>query len=382
MTAKAKKNSTSLLKTPIIGVFVSPCHITKLNQQCSSFMSSSRYIRYIELAKASKKAKVKLYFFSNKDVHIKQRKITGTSFYHKKKIWKKDTFPFPDVLYDRGGGGGTKKSQFIRKTFKKRDIKKINIQHYFDKWDLFWQLNKLEEMRPHLPLTVKGKIKDLNKMMTGLPKFYIKARKGSCGNGVVRVICLNQQTYQYSYMKDDRLVVRTVKKYTNLLKKLHSFFKQKEVIVQEAIDLPQMYKGIIDMRAEAQRNKKGNISITAITVRIGRPNSPIASNTLPSKYYPFERFFRDIFKYPKEDIKKLRKKISAFLVKVYKCVECSYGPFGDLGIDFGIDTKGHLWLIECNAKSAKVALYQAYDRKTIRKAFRNPLEYAKLLVRE
>lgn len=44
-----------------------------------------------------------------------------------------------------------------------------------------------------------------------------------------------------------------------------------------------------------------------------------------------------------------------------------------------MDDQGDLWLIECNAKSAKVSLCKAYDEETVKKAFLNPLEYAKFI---
>ena len=79
------------------------------------------------------------------------------------------------------------------------------------------------------------------------------------------------------------------------------------------------------------------------------------------------------------EVQKLKKKIEQFLITAYTCIEKSYGTFGEIGIDFALDTDGKIWFIEANAKPAKDALYQAYDRETIRKAFQYPLEYAKYI---
>ncbi|WP_412760893.1 hypothetical protein [Paenibacillus validus] len=38
-----------------------------------------------------------------------------------------------------------------------------------------------------------------------------------------------------------------------------------------------------------------------------------------------------------------------------------------------------MWLIECNAQSAKVSIVKAYGAKS-RRAFLNPLEYAKAIM--
>ena len=50
-------------------------------------------------------------------------------------------------------------------------------------------------------------------------------------------------------------------------------------------------------------------------------------------------------------------------------------PWGD-GVDIGLDKKGNLWIIECNALSALVSLGNAYEEKTVLRAFGNALEYA------
>jgi hypothetical protein len=76
----------------------------------------------------------------------------------------------------------------------------------------------------------------------------------------------------------------------------------------------------------------------------------------------------------------LQAKINRFLQTVFRAVEQVYGSFGEMGIDFGLDTQGHLWLIECNSKSAKVALYHAFGRQKVRQSFCNLLQYAKYLV--
>lgn len=371
-----------LLKTykkPIIGVFVSNHHINKLHSKLDRFKSSSRYIRYIELAKANNEAKTTLYFFSSNDVDFRKNIVRGTYYVDKKGIWRKKNFSFPDVLYDRGGGGD-KNSIIIRKKLKKIGTKKINAQHFFNKWDLYKKLKKVNEIRPYLPVTVKGFHSNLlPKLLESNDNVYIKACRGSLGKTVIRLERLGQEGYQFKYFKRGKVIVEEAKNIRELSDKLSSFFKNKEVIMQQAIELPVINNSIVDMRSEVQRNEKGKIEISGITVRIGRPNSPIASNTENSQYYPFETFFKKHLNYSLEEISELEKKIARFLYKVYQSVELSYGKFGDIGIDFALDNKGKLWLIECNAKSAKVALYKANEHKNIRKAFLNILLYAKYI---
>ena len=84
----------------------------------------------------------------------------------------------------------------------------------------------------------------------------------------------------------------------------------------------------------------------------------------------------------KEEIALLKSRVEDFLVRIYIYLEQSYGPFGELGIDIGMDKAGRLWFIESNTKSTKVSLCNASSGETMQKAFLNPLEYAKYLYRE
>lgn len=81
--------------------------------QTQAFKKSYRYIRFIELAKANQDAQTTLYFFSSKDVNLDKQKIQGTYYNEKKVYWEKKEYPLPDVLYDRGGGGGSE-GEYIR----------------------------------------------------------------------------------------------------------------------------------------------------------------------------------------------------------------------------------------------------------------------------
>ena len=67
---------------------------------------------------------------------------------------------------------------------------------------------------------------------------------------------------------------------------------------------------------------------------------------------------------------------------IYHSLEESYGSFGEIGIDFGIDSSDHIWFIEPNARSAKVSLMKAFDETTYHQSFLNPLEYAKYLYQQ
>jgi hypothetical protein len=257
-------------------------------------------------------------------------------------------------------------------------IKKINPIYAFNKGDLYEQLNQDENLRPFLPPTENVEnMNEIKSMIRKLGKVYVKARRGRKGTQVMRIEKQTNNSYLYSYSILGRLVRKKVIGLESLEKAINAFFGNKKVIVQQAIDLVTVSSNrLVDFRAELQRNKQGKIDIVGICVRIGRKDSPITTH---SEAFRYDTYLKKLFpSYSIPRINALKNKIKAFLVDVYLGVEKQNGKFGEIGIDFAVDKKGKIWLIECNAQSAKVSIVKAYGTKA-RRAFLNPLEYAKTI---
>jgi len=210
---------------------------------------------------------------------------------------------------------------------------------------------------------------------------YIKDCLGSNGRGVMRVIKLPHHGFEYSYYADDHIVEKRVQSFDELIVVIDQFFRKKKTIVQNAINVIKINQSSVDLRATVQRDGKGDLTITAYPVRIGKSKSPITSTKSGSSVYRFEDFFETYFNYSSEELIKLKEKVNEFLLEVYKSIEDIYGTFGEIGIDFAIDQEGLIWFIECNAKPGKDTLYFSHGADVVEKAFLNPLEYGKYLWR-
>lgn len=371
---KIKNNKLSL--GPVIGVFQSNGSVRKANLQNANF-------RFIELMKANKSCSTILYFFSVHDVDFEHKKINGTFFNEETERWEKKLYPYPDILYDRGGG--TLKSQKmisdnIRKELEgTEDFKKINAEYFFDKWHAYNELIKYKEMTKYLPLTILyNKPEDLTKMLNLSSTLYLKDCLGNNGVGVVRLIKHSEESYELSHFMGTSFKF-DIDSFDNLISKIEELFKDKRFIIQIAIDVLQLGNRNIDMRATVQKNGRGNLGVTAFPVRLGKEECPITSTRSGSSVYTIEEFFKKNYNFTENQIDQLEMQLRRFLFTIFSCLEKSYGSFGEIGIDFAIDKNWRIWFIECNAKPGKDTLYISYDNDTIQKAFINPLEYAKYL---
>ncbi|MDT8718050.1 YheC/YheD family protein [Clostridium sp. 19966] len=361
---------------PIIGVFTNALSISKANHQRPT-------IKMQYLFSANKNLNMILYFFSSDNFLQDKQKINGTYYNYKTEIWEKRLFPFPDVLYDRGGDIEKcyeNKTNFVRSVlYKDANIKKLNPAYIFDKWVLHEYFMKYGDMALYLPYTVRfASTKDLLDILNKSNTIYIKDRTGNRGLGVVRVIKLPSGIYEFDYcVKNQR--TDYFYSFRTLVNKLNNFYKDKEPIIQIAIDTLKINDRNIDMRATVQRNAEGQLEIIAFPVRVAIEGSHITSTRTGSEVYDFKEFFRLNFNFSEKQLQSLTAKIKKFLLITYNRVEEKFGRFGEMGIDFALDKDFNIWLIECNAKPGKDTIYLCYGNDVVSRAFSNPLQYSKFL---
>lgn len=359
---------SSLLKKPIVGVISRNNTIKKLLKQ-----QPAPNLMILEMA--NNLVDTTLYYFSINDIDLRKGKINGVYFNKEKEIWEKQEFQYPDFIYQRCTN--TKRNEDLFRSFEEEmeelKIERLNYPKRFNKWEVYKHLSQDKEIWPHLPLTMAyDKPLDLKKMLEYRDKVYLKSFEGGRGRKVICVTKLSDGGYEYKYFID-QLYVCQVNNFDNLIQGILEFYKGQKFLIQEAIDLLQIGNRLVDMRAEVQRGKNGELTVVAIPVRVGNHNAPITTH---ADAYPFDYFFKHFMNCSEEEIKVVEDKATQFLTSVYKSLENVYGPIVEMGIDFGLDKNGGIWFIECNSRSMKVSLNKAYDENTITRASLNILEYA------
>ncbi|WP_096439489.1 YheC/YheD family protein [Alteribacter populi] len=360
---------------PLIGAFITTKGIRRLNKQKAS--KKNRL-----LLRASRIAKVNLYYFCFRDIDMKTKTIEGTYYNEHLKKWKKASFPFPDLFYNRKRRGlENRKYHTLKRALLKSGTQFINTRDGFDKWDVHKRLSESSEIKEHIPATSlfssKEKLKEMLNEEEG--SVYLKGVNASLGNEIMRVEKTTSGTYTIStYVK--QVFTKKVDNDSSLIKEIHRFFGPflRHVIIQKRIDLFQVEGCLVDFRAEVQKKKNDSIVVSGVVARIGKPGSPITSKTSEDHYMTIEEFIKRYYSHDHN----LKSQINGFLKKVYEAVEQEYGRFAELGIDIGLDQEGRLWLIECNGTSGKSAFCNAYDGRKRLRAFTRPLLYGKNVLKK
>lgn len=359
------------MQRPIVGVLITRSTIIRLSRHKKGFWHY-RYPKIFQLVKAREEAQVTLYFFSSKNINLIREKIIGTYYDEDEQLFKQKEFPLPDVMYCRGGRSRSKE---VLKLLKLKKIIKINPQT-FNKWNVYKKLQKYPELQDHLPFTkLYQKDQDIIDFLETHSELYLKGVRGGRGKRIFYIRKLPEGGYEYSNYVN-KLIIQQVDNIKHLLQKTRAFYKKQVFIIQTPINLINLDGSKVDFRAELQRNGTGDLTISGIMARVGKPGAPI---TIHSSAYPIELFFKSFLNYSQEKIQEIIVKINQFLFTVYESIEKSYGTFCEIGLDFGIDTSGKIWFIESNSTSAKVSLMKAYDETTFHQAFLKPLQFARYL---
>ncbi len=319
-----------------------------------------------------------LYFFSLRDVNLKEHKITGYYWHKTKEMWLRQDFPFPDILYTRCGIKITN-----TQTYKElcnivtKNNGKIITHNSFNKWWLYGIMKKDPVMNSYLPATMTVRQPDdIKKMLRRYKVVYLKSHIGRKGEDVLRVEILSDGAYRYSYYRNELLTVRSVSSFQSLLNVVNKFFQGKKYIIQQGIQLLEFNNKLIDMRAEVQRNGDGKLEIVGISVRYGQPGSPITTH---GDAFKFDDFFAKNMDYSKRQLETIRSAAQKFLFSVYEYIENNYGEYAEIGIDFAMDTSKKIWFIEANSQSLRISLNKAYGKEAQYRYYKNILEYAKYL---
>jgi hypothetical protein len=330
------------------------------------------------LVEANKEVNNILYFFSLREVNLKEQKITGYYWHKTKKGWRRKDFSFPDVLYIRCGIDERYNQTFTELC--NMIIKNHGelITHYrFDKWRLYKIMSKDPVIKNHLPMTRTVKQpNDIKRILQRYKVVYLKSHIGRMGKNVLRVEPRPFGGYQYSFYRSEQLTVRTVSDFQSLMNVVNKFFRGRKYLIQQGIELLKFNNRLIDMRAELQHSGDGSVEIVGISVRYGQPHSPITTH---GNVLTFNDFFIKKMGYSKEQLEAFHSVVQKYLISVYEFIDNNYGKYAEMGIDFAIDKNKKIWFIEANSRSTHASLNKAYGKAALYTYNKNILEYARYL---
>lgn len=212
------------------------------------------------------------------------------------------------------------------------------------KWGLHRHYSKHKGLRSLLPQTSIFSAKTLEAYLSKYPAVYIKPNLEHMGKGIMKV-WKTPEGYALVKVRGKKSVFATL---TELKKHLETACSAQQHIIQEAIPLATIKGRPFDVRVMMMRNGKGVWTYFGTLVKVAGPTS-IVTNTHRAKGYvtTLEHALAHSLHLTKTDAERINRKLIRLSHDICSHFD-SYKRTSKIGIDFAIDKKQQIWLIEVN----------------------------------
>lgn len=356
---------------PAIGVLVRPPYLEDLCRGMPPWEAR-------ELARANAEGGLDclLFFFTVAGgIDYLDRKVEGCHLHSA--IWSSRSFPFPDVVYDRGVSfpdlyrAGLAE---FRREVQAAGVKRVNAVDALEKWGTHLALGKFPTLTPHLPETHRLQAFDqVLDMLDRHSRVILKGRFSNRGEAVMLVV----RTASGARVTSGE-GVEDISSTEELRQRVLAFTEKRRYIAQQAVPLLQARGRAVDWRVLLAKDGRGEWGVAQDYLWMAQPGVEITTTALGAEPADtIETLCQAGMDQAKAD--RLRRAVCRLGTRIASCLEQEFGPLGELALDLGVDRKGHLWFFEANSKPIKRPLPAPGDSSPPLPEFLRPLQYCMYL---
>ncbi|SFI93096.1 YheC/D like ATP-grasp [Paenibacillus sp. UNC496MF] len=294
--------------------------------------------------------------------------------------WRPESFPLPDVVYDRALPASAAEARRFRHALarlKQRKRYALLNGSLPGKLDVFRAMAHDEALRPLLPETEPYEgAGQLARLLARHPGgLFLKPAAGMHGKGALRLLADAEGWRADGRDRHNRPLARRFRTREAAGAWLDRFASAAPYLVQPCLRLTDEEGRAFDVRALLQKDAGGRWTFTGAAVRRGGAGSVTANLHGGGTAATAAAAFRPRF--GEDGAAELLARVRRASERAGACLEAHFGRFAELGLDFGLEPDGRLWLLEANAKPGRASF--AADADAAEAAVRRPLDYAMLL---
>ncbi|NMO95509.1 YheC/YheD family protein [Paenibacillus lemnae] len=310
---------------------------------------------------------------------IPESSVTGLIY--RQGRWEEDTFPFPDLIYDRCLSKNASESLAVRHALTAAAVSSRILwsRGLPGKQKVYEHLQRNPSLLPHLPhtLTYTGTASLRKALQCFRGELFMKPSSGSHGSHTLYVNTTGEKPWVQGRKRDNSMF-RLILHDKDLFPWIQRFTGQRTFLIQPFLQLTCKDGSPFDIRVLVQKNETGRWNITGSALRKGSPDGLTSNLHGGGSAVPVLPFLQSQFGLPvSAEITDLIEHLSA---QIPPLLENGFGRLGELGIDFGVDRMGKVWLLEVNSKPGRQAFTHTRDIPAAKLSVMNPLRYARYLL--
>ncbi|GIP20922.1 YheC/YheD family protein [Paenibacillus sp. J22TS3] len=351
------------------------------NTSASPPIGESLFCRRLTLA--GTRHDMTVYVFTSDGIGSPDHTIEGYRF--TPDGWVQGTFRVPDIIYDRvsyrsSRHRGSTREKLAALAEGRRKFLYL-ARGLSGKWNVYQALKRAPALTPHLPETVryKGTASLIHWLSRHGGHAFLKPHSGTHGKMTLHIRQAEDSRGLTLIGRDpnNKLIHKHFEDRAEGAAWVERFTGDRAYIMQPYLELTSSDDRPFDIRVLVQKNESGRWSFTGMAVRQGEKNA-LTSNlhgggtALEPVGYLTQEFGETMAQEAISTIRRLSSQIPDQL-------EGSFGRLAELGIDFGVDRQGKVWIIEVNSKPGRSVFFQIGDQKSARKSVENPIAYARYL---
>ncbi|MEH7500894.1 YheC/YheD family protein [Neobacillus drentensis] len=289
--------------------------------------------------------------------------------------YQKTNIPKPFVIHNRGyQSTKAAKKQII--SLQAEGLIFFNEWNHYGKYKIHKLLIVNEEIRPHLPETVRFNHGNMVEMMGKHSELIIKPSSGTFGKRNMKATRLNETEWLLSFPLLD-LWQEEMFPAEQIPQKIQSLVTSGKYIIQERIQLAEYKHNPFDLRVTVQRNGDGEWQVTGMVGRVAKTGSFVTNVARGGTSVVFEDILSSL---PHLNERQVVADVERLSLRVAKKLGDQIANFADIGLDVGITMDGFPMFIECNARDLRLAFRKALMFETWRETYITPISYGKYLL--
>lgn len=294
--------------------------------------------------------------------------------------WRRNTMPFPPLLFDRAWPSDRSEaiafSAAIGRIGERRPLSWLS-QALPGKSDVHRALAREKSLNGLLPPTLP--YENARTLDEALERYgeslFLKPSEGSKGCSVVAVSRETGGKWTLcGRTKDNRAFKAIVVDKDEALRRIDRWIGVRRYLVQPRLDLRSAADEPYDLRALVQKDERGRWTLTGIAARCGSTSSVTSNLHGGGRAAPPNDILIPLFGV--EGAETILAELRSCCGIAARAIERHFGRFAELGLDFGVDRAGKLWLLEANGKPGRAAM-ACLGRNAALAAASKPVLYAR-----